>query len=86
MILLLDASPPSTIADPTDRIILVPLLTSYRDYFACSEMDTFRGRYAAFLSLYNIDPADAATSVGPQEVDRHICTEVQEGVPITFLQ
>ena len=60
---------------------LVPLETNYRDYFSCSNTDTFCGCYAAVLAPYFIDPA---APDAPANVSRLIYTTAQEGVPTPF--
>ena len=54
-------------ANPTGREILVPLLTSYRDYFVKVEMDTFCGCYSTVLIPYKIDLVNAAATIKRQE-------------------
>ena len=62
---------------------LVPPTNSYWYYFAHAETDTFRGRYAAILAPYSIDPVKADA---PVDVTRLIYAAAQEVVPTLFLQ
>ena len=73
-------------ADPTGFTSLVPLLTSYHDYFAMAEMNTFRGRYAVVLIPYKIEMVNADASVKPQELAHKIYDVDEEGVLTVILQ
>ena len=64
--------------DPTR---LVPLETNYRDYFSCSNTNTFCGCYTAVLAPYFIDPA---VPDAPANILRLIYTAAQEVVPTPF--
>ena len=75
-----------TIATPTGPLILVPPETIYRDYFYCTETDTFNRRYAAVLAPYSINPTAAAAVATPVDVARLIYTAALEGAPTAFLQ
>ena len=56
---------------------LVPPTTSNRYYFAHAETETFRGRYAAVLAPYAIDPATVTTSDGLADVAHLIYVAAQ---------
>ena len=73
-------------ADPTGRPIFVPLLATYRDYFARAETDTFCGHYVNVLRTYKTDTENAAANTDPSEVSCQIYAMAQEGVPTAFLQ
>ena len=72
--------------DPTSRPSPVTLLTSYRDYFARADMDTFQGRYNVVLTPYKIDPENTTATVGLQEFAWKIYAAAQEDVPTAFIQ
>ena len=70
-------------ANLTGSPILVPLETTYRDYFSCTDTNTSRCRYATILAPYVIYLAASTT---PAEVSRLLYTADQEGVPTALLQ
>ena len=72
-------------ATPTGPPSLIPPTTSYRDYFACTETETFHVRYMAILAPYSINPT-AAAAAASAEVARLIYAAAQEDVLTMFLQ
>ena len=72
--------------NPTRSPSLVPLVTTYRDYLSRSNTNTFRGRYAAVLDPYSINPTASAAAAAPADNARLIYAAVQEGVVTNFLQ
>ena len=71
---------------PNVHSSLIPLLTTYRDYFTRAETDTSRGCYAAVLCPYHINTANVATSIGPYEVTLKIYATEKEEIITAFLQ
>ena len=58
---------------------LVPLTTSYHDYFPHAETNTFRRHYAAIQAPYVVDPAAATTSAASYDFTRMIYATDQGG-------
>ena len=75
-----------TMVNPTAPPSLILSVTTYRDYFSCSETDNFRGRYTSVLDPYAINPAASDASATPSDVARLICAVTKEGIPTAFLQ
>ena len=72
---------------PTGPSSLVYPTTSYQEYFARSETDTFCERYSAVMTPYYIDPTTAAAAAAaPANVARLIKAAAQESVPTALLQ
>ena len=74
---LLPAAAALTMANLDGSPNLVPLATTYHDYFSHADTDAFRGYHATVLAPYTIYPADTADAAMPVEFTRLVYDSAQ---------
>ena len=64
---------------------LLPLITTYYNYFACDKSEPYKDHYTKGLIRYLIDIVNHASVIMPHDLGKHICVATYKGDPTTFL-
>ena len=64
---------------------LMPLVKTYREYFASEETNPFTDNFAAVMAPYALDPANAAATHEPAALARQAYYSTMSGDPTAFL-
>ena len=58
-----------------DTPSLVPLITTYRDFFACAKSNLYGDRYIEVISPYKINILNHTTEITPRDLE--LCPEAE---------